>query len=589
MRRFLTFNALLTTSLLLAIILLSPALSLGLVSSDYFHKVLFTGNSPISLPNDNAIFGMFTFSSGSSEKMHAVVDLGALPWWADLNVKLTFFRPLAALTHWIDYQLWPNYPSLMHLHNLLWYLADILLVGFFLRRIYSDKSALIAGLAILMFAINGAHSVTVTWIADRNALMSTFFGVLMLFFHDKWRTQSSRVALHFSLASFVLALLSAEYGLSCIPFLIGYALFFDNGKIKEKILSALPALTITLAYLLFYFKSGYGAKHSELYLSPGDNFGEFIKAVLTRVPEMLGADFSALTLWLLPPPGGQKALLYFAYVLTFLPVIPVLIASRQARFLLTGAIGALVPVSSVAPSDRVLMFSAIGVLPLAAESLLYWRDVLQSKFVERSKKVIGYASFILLILIHLILSPLSFIPLYYIPKKIHDEVVLKPLETIQATPYLAGKKLILVNPPMLLMSMYFMPIMITNGKPLPQNMLSIASGMNPISIERINANTLRITPEKGFMPNQEDWLPHSHKAGFKVGDVFHVAEATITIESLNESNGPKTALFQFDRPLEDPTLMWMICKTPQADSKAGTYSNWTLPQIGQKVVVKTFE
>jgi len=37
------------------------------------------------------------------------------------NGKLSFWRPLSAATHWIDYHLWPTSPALMRLHNAAWF------------------------------------------------------------------------------------------------------------------------------------------------------------------------------------------------------------------------------------------------------------------------------------------------------------------------------------------------------------------------------------------------------------------------------------------------------------------------------------
>lgn len=585
MRRILTFKNLISISLVLAAAMMAPAFPMGLVSTDYVHKALFTGSSPIIHTDNTSLFGMFSFSSGSPDKMMELVNLGVLPWWADLNVKISFFRPLAEITHWVDYRLWPSYPSMMHIQNTLWYLADILIVGFFARRIFRDKSPLIAGLAALMFAICGAHSVAVTWIANRNALMSTFFGILALFFHDKWRYESSPKALLFSLASLVTALLSAEYGLSAIPFLIGYAFFYDKSSVKQRINSLIPALSITLIYLLFYLKSGFGAKNSELYTSPSDGLSVFLATILRRIPEMLGADFSGLTLHLLGTPG-LKNIAYSLYVVSFLAITPVLIRSAAARFLCIGTIGALVPVSSVEPSDRVLIFSSLGAMPIIAEAILYWWETTKSVISKTPQKIISYSALSLLILLHLIISPLQSLPLYLMPAQMHENMVMKPVESIQQNSNIANKTLILVNPHRLLVSMYFMPILITDGKAAPKNMLSLAPGVNPVKIERINEDTLLISPEKGFILNAEDWYPHSHKTGYKVGDTFHLADVTITIENLNEFNAPDRALFKFNKPLDDSSFVWLQSPSETKLAIQGNYVGWTPPKIGEQVVLK---
>lgn len=42
------------------------------------------------------------------------MDLGSFPWWTYEPARVIFFRPIAALSLWLDYQLWPNSSLLMH-------------------------------------------------------------------------------------------------------------------------------------------------------------------------------------------------------------------------------------------------------------------------------------------------------------------------------------------------------------------------------------------------------------------------------------------------------------------------------------------
>jgi len=40
-------------------------------------------------------------------------------WWAAVDSRNAFYRPLAAATHALDLRLWPDSAALMHLHALL--------------------------------------------------------------------------------------------------------------------------------------------------------------------------------------------------------------------------------------------------------------------------------------------------------------------------------------------------------------------------------------------------------------------------------------------------------------------------------------
>src|SRR5512145_2064175 len=96
-----------------ALVLASPALSVGLVADDLIHQVMLRepGLSGMSRhPLD-----LFRFASGDPRKAHELMNEGIFAWWTNPHTVLAFFRPVSSLTHWFDYRVWPNCPWLMHL------------------------------------------------------------------------------------------------------------------------------------------------------------------------------------------------------------------------------------------------------------------------------------------------------------------------------------------------------------------------------------------------------------------------------------------------------------------------------------------
>jgi hypothetical protein len=55
--------------------MLLPSLWTGLLVTDYYHKLLLTGASPIPPPHDYSLFGMFSFTSGSPERIQQIINL----------------------------------------------------------------------------------------------------------------------------------------------------------------------------------------------------------------------------------------------------------------------------------------------------------------------------------------------------------------------------------------------------------------------------------------------------------------------------------------------------------------------------------
>ena len=75
------------------------------------------------------MMNLFVFLDWEDPALKSLTEYGVLPWWVGDNVKLAFWRPLTSLTHWMDYQLWPDSPMLMRLQNIAWFMV-LLVPGF---------------------------------------------------------------------------------------------------------------------------------------------------------------------------------------------------------------------------------------------------------------------------------------------------------------------------------------------------------------------------------------------------------------------------------------------------------------------------
>ena len=98
---------------LLAIGLTLPTLWNGLTFDDYFHRLVLQGNTTI-VPSCSSPLNLFCFNDGDAEEHQRLMNIGARPWWSRDETKLCFLRPLSSITQWLDYQLWPDNPALMH-------------------------------------------------------------------------------------------------------------------------------------------------------------------------------------------------------------------------------------------------------------------------------------------------------------------------------------------------------------------------------------------------------------------------------------------------------------------------------------------
>src|SRR5580698_606577 len=170
----------------LALVLLLPTIWSGLTIDDFFHRLVVQHKLGVPLPR----LDIFDFVSTNPAQRARFFEAGIYPWWMGPHNQVNYWRPVAALTHFVDYSLWPRAAWLMHVENLAWYGALVLAGAALYRRFIA--SPWIASLATAFYAFDHAHSCPAAWVANRGALMSALFGVLAILAHDRWRTRRLR-------------------------------------------------------------------------------------------------------------------------------------------------------------------------------------------------------------------------------------------------------------------------------------------------------------------------------------------------------------------------------------------------------------
>src|SRR5262249_13600395 len=151
----------------------------------------------------------FVFMDGQAAHGLARMQSGAYPWWTLPEGQVAFWRPLSALTHWIDFALWPDAPQVMHGQSLLWLGLLGAAAAALYRRIGANAGGA-AALAGVLYAVDHTHGFAAAWVSNRNILLAALFGVLALGAHTRWRRQGWRPGALLGPLLLLLALLSAE-------------------------------------------------------------------------------------------------------------------------------------------------------------------------------------------------------------------------------------------------------------------------------------------------------------------------------------------------------------------------------------------
>ncbi|PVZ68908.1 hypothetical protein [Pelagibaculum spongiae] len=317
------------------------------------------------------INNMYNFTADKTVWM----EYGNLPWWSDDQLKINFWRPLSAATLWVDYTFWPNQPVLTHIHSTLWFLL-MLLAGWMLYKELLPRK--LAALALILLALDVSLRIPVSWIANRNALISAAFGLFAVYSHIQWRRKQGNRWLIGSLILLTLSLLGGESGITVWIYLFAYALSLDPQYRRLRAFAALiPATAIIIGWRLLYTQLGYGVAETPLYTDPGADLIAFVWLLVERAPYLLFGQLTGidpLYYKLLSPEWKQ-----LGSIILLVPLVGLLLLafrlfkhSPKAQFFLLATMGATVPVTANGlVSGRLLAFvtpAAMGLLAL----FLHW-------------------------------------------------------------------------------------------------------------------------------------------------------------------------------------------------------------------------
>ena len=566
----------------IAVLLVAPSLRVGLVGDDLFHVLMLRPAPGVNgLPHGS--LDLFRFASGQPGANRALMDEGVFPWWADPQARLSFWRPLSALTHWLDHQLYPGSPALMHAHNLAWYAALVLVAGLVYRRLFARPWY--AGLALLLYAVDHAHGPTAGWIANRNALVALALALPALLSYDSMCRRGDRGAAFLGPAFLGAGLLGGESALIVVAYLISYALFLDRAPWGRRLLHLAPYLGVVVIWRIVHVGLGHGADRSGLYFDPGHDPLGFATAVVERLPVLLLAAFALpfSDFWDVYPlvaPAWPRPiwLLGLAVAVALVALLrPLAARDRTVRFWAVGCLLATIPVCAPFPNDRLLLGPSLGAMALVARLLGAVADGAYPAATLGSERAVKVAAAVLAAL-HLALAPVL-LPLRARAVALIDTRLRLADASIPATDAITGKTLVLVNPPLDPFGGYFPIYRAALGRPAPRHFRWLATGVSDLDIERVGANTLRVRPTGGYLASSSQLMLRSLRHPLALGETVSLTGVTFEVTALTGDGRPAEVEVRFAVPLDDSSLRFM-----QWDGADG-YVPFAVPRPGRTVRV----
>lgn len=555
---------------LLGLLVCLPSLNLGLLADDHLLRANLSGDARLPELRSSA-WDAFHFFPPMAQGL-AGIDQGFSVWWAAPHGVARALRPLASLSHWVDFQLWPDQAWLMHLESALWYAALCAIAAALYRQLLSGWAA---GLAALFFALDYTHGMTVAWVANRNALMAGVFGLGALLLHRRARSGESPAWAAGAALLLAGALASGEVGLGAAAYLLAHALCLEApGK---RLRSLIPYALVGAGWAAIYLLGHFGVRGSGLYLTPGS--GAFLRKLPAHLLLLLGSELGSAgaDLWPLVGSGPRAAMLLLAVGavgLAGLALRPLLRRDANARFLAVGAVLSALPLCATFPSARLSLVPGFGLVGLVALACVEWREAkrpLPSRWLAPFAVIAG--------VLHLVVAPPLFLVIGRTTAGV-QRIVASLVRGLPDTPALTSQHLVLVNPPDLLFTMYLRPTLASQGasRAVPRGAYVLGLGTHALEVTRVDERTLTVRDDAGLYGQDFSMLFRPEGSPLPVGTRIATPTVTAEVRATTSEGTPTEVAFRFGAPLEDPTLRWL-------QWSGDSLEPFALPAPGEKVLL----
>lgn len=530
--------------LLLAFLLLTPTLFDGLINDDYFHYFLLSDNPPLTPVNDGSLWGLFSFANQDAGRNQQLINIGIMPWWVSGEFSWRFFRPLTEASLYIDHVWLRDHLMLMHLHSVLLYLLLIALAYAFFGLLIARQDFRL--LATLLFAIDGAHGVTVAWLSARSMLLAGIFILAFILSHHRaiqptLSTLSRRIYGVLALLAFAASLFTAEAGVVAGVYLLSYNLFLDKRCWTQRFLHMLPYAAIAAVWLGIYLHGHYGViAGSDFYLSPNQQPLAFAQR-FAEITLLTGFAF-----WTSLPTDFYSANA-FTPVFLLLGVMGISLGFWVFRrhperpviaFLVLCSLLSFVPIAGAPLQGRNLLISNLSLAPLMALAILMVLDR------WRQQKAFARTALVFLLLTQMVLN-LLWQPLYSRSLAFIEQTAVNRAKTLS---YTENDQLVLVST-RIGETLYLAPrLLYLNGK-LPHSLWNLTGEAEDAEITVQDEHTIRLTSQRGFINNWGEFVRNLKTQPFYTGQTITWDGLTIQIEALNTRGQPTVFTAQFDIPV----------------------------------------
>lgn len=540
-------------AVVLGLLLVSPCLFSGFALDD-FVLLQQLAQAPTNPWAGKAPYDLFRWIDPAH--VHELIDGGSLSWWTYDRALLAFLRPLSSLSHALDYALWPHSAFAMHVHSWLWFALLLGVAALAYHALIANRWT--AGLATALFALDSPHGASVSWISNRNTLISGTFAIGALLCHHRARTGFGRGYAWAAFACLAASLFSAELGLAGAAYLATYALCFERSAWQKRALSVAPYAALIASWAMLRRVGGYGSIGGFAgYVDPLSEPLRFL-AVLPERTIMLTAgqlahwssdlyEFAALSARPAVLAVGTVACVAVGWFLW-----PSVRDDRTSRFFLAGGVLGTLPLAGSVAGDRLLTLVGFGLLPALADAMRRALGVNVAAFGQRIHPLRS-ASGLGLVLLHVVIDPML-LPGVSLATMLASWQVEKVADSMPVRQGQEERAVIVAEMPHSEPFNFVSAMRAQRGLPEVRS-YSLFGADWEARFERRGERGLRVTSERGFF--SQNWRDRSPELPLTAGTRIELTELTIHVLEVTADGRPTRVDFDFREPLESDHYVWL--------------------------------
>jgi hypothetical protein len=530
-----------------------PAVRAPLFLDDYMQASMVQGAFPA--PRFGAI-DLYDFVNDADRAL--LYQRGVLPWWAEPDLQIRFFRPLSSALLWADHSLFRASPLPLHLHSLLWWVAGVLIARLFFRRLLPPRAALIA---TIIYALAPCHVFPIAWLANREAMVSIVFGVPALAAYVRWRDGGRPRDAALAAGLFTASMAGGEYALCFGGYVLAFELVTRGVRLARRGLGLLPFVGPTAVYLAVRAALGYGAHGSGYYADPFLEPSQFAHAAPRRAAMLLAEAWGGLHGLVFDDdtPTWKLALtVVVGAALLFWPLRRMLARldegpRRTATWLLLGAHLALVPVLPAAPAPRLLGASLLGIA--ACIGILLDQAWFPAVLEERrgAAELTGLVA-LALGFAHFVHAPVTS---WLMSREFLESATHAASRTAKLgarRPEIATSEVVVVRG---MFNSFILPFSLDERGRAAGGWRVLSQTGHVLALRR-DARTfdLVVPRDKCLYPNGVANLFRADSSKIPAGATFRIPDARVTVLEVGPK-GPRSARFEFDDDLESGDRVWL--------------------------------